>query len=100
MDSDWLPRGIVRRVDVEYPREALQRKIAGTVTVRILVSQTGQVKQVCSTGPELLRPAAERAAFDWMFDTPSLNGQKLPYVSTQLTFQFVLDEHGASSKSK
>ena len=98
--SDWLPRSIVRRVEPAYPPEAKRRKISGTVIVRILIPKTGEVQQVCSTGPKLLRPAAERAAFDWIFDTPRLNGEKVPYVATQLTFNFVLDKRGVPSTSK
>jgi len=97
--SDWS-RSIVRRVEPTYPPEAKRRRIAGTVIVRILIHETGEVQQVCSTGPKLLRPAAERAAFDWIFDTPRLNGKKVPYIAARLTFNFVLDEPGASSRSK
>jgi len=97
--SDWS-RGIVRRVEPTYPPEAKRRSIAGTVIVRILIHETGEVQQVCSRGPKLLRPAAERAAFDWLFDTPLLNGKKVPYILAQLTFNFVLAEPGASSESK
>jgi hypothetical protein len=48
----------------------------------------------------LLRPAAERAAFDWIFDTPRLNGKKVPYVAAQLAFNFVLDEGENAKGSK
>jgi TonB family protein len=94
--SDWLPRGILRRVEPEYPNEAKLREITGAVTVEILVTATGQVQQVCSAGPPILRQAAERAAFDWLFDTPRLNGKKVPYVASELTFNFVLDAQAAS----
>jgi TonB family protein len=98
--SDWPPRSIVQRVEPTYPPEAKRRGIEGTVIVRVLVPQTGTVQQVCSTGPKLLRSAAERAAFDWIFDTPRLNGEKVPYVATQLAFNFVLNKRDASSRLK
>ena len=90
----------MRRVEPAYPAEAKTRKVVGTVTVRILVAETGEVQRVCGTGPELLRPAAERAAFDWMFNTPTLNGKKVPYVADQLIFKFTLDGDKALSRAR
>lgn len=88
--SDWLPKGIARKVEPVYPEQAMRRRVQGTVSVAVLINQDGEVERVCSTGPSLLRSAAEEAAIQWRFHPPVLNGTKIPYVREVLSFNFAL----------
>ena len=96
--SDWLSRGgIVKRVEPIYPSEAKRKRLNGMISVRVLINGDGQVERACGTGHPLLSEAAERAALQWIFKTPELNGKKIPYIEQTIAFRFVLDE-GTDSK--
>ena len=89
--SDWLPKGISKEVEPKYPPEAKARGIKGRVLVKILINKCGDVEQACGEGPHLLVRAAEEAALQWKFRTPTFNGAfKLSYIQEILTFEFVL----------
>jgi TonB family protein len=91
--SDWLwTGGVVQKAEPDYPEEAKRNGIQGTVVVRVLINGDGAVEMVCGDGTvnALLRTAAEEAAAKWVFRTPELNGQRLPYIAESLTFKFVL----------
>jgi hypothetical protein len=74
--TDWLPGGIVKRVVRIYPAEAKARGVLGRVDVKTLINSDGDVIQACGRGPKLLIPAAEKAALEWKFRTPTLTTDK------------------------
>jgi TonB family protein len=97
MSSDWLWRGgIAKRVEPIYPSEAKRRRLQGKISVRVLINGNGEVEQACGNGHPLLCNAAEEAALRWVFRTPKLNGEKIPYVQETLVFDFVLDGSSGS----
>jgi|WetSurMetagenome_2_1015567.scaffolds.fasta_scaffold24918_1 outer membrane biosynthesis protein TonB len=101
ISSDWIWRGgIVKRVEPSYPSEAKRERLQGRVFVTLLISGDGDVEQACAEGPQFLRDAAETAALQWVFRTPRLNGEKIPYIQGSLDFNFVLDGPSVAYESK
>ncbi len=73
-----------------YPDEAKKAGIYGTVTVKILVDERGNVISAKAlSGPPLLRQAAEEAALRAKFSPTRLAGQPVK-VSGTITFNFTL----------
>lgn len=75
----------------KYPKTAIARGLAGTVSVEVLADRSGIPVQACAIrGPALLRPAAVEAASRFKFEPLLANGQAVPYVVHQVSFVFVL----------
>lgn len=71
-----------------YPEEARSAKVAGAVTVKIMIDQDGNVTSATAVnGPQLLRPAAEEAAMKAKFSPARINGQPIT-VAGILTYSF------------
>jgi outer membrane biosynthesis protein TonB len=64
LQAATLGSPVLRMPRPEYPSEARERKVAGPVTVRVLINvHTGHVEQACAVeGDESLKRAAEMAA--------------------------------------
>jgi TonB family protein len=78
------------RVAPSYPAPARSARVAGNVTVFLTVDEKGEVSEVQRTsGPELLRRAAEDAARRWKFNPTIINGQPVR-VSGYINFNFAL----------
>ena len=59
---------IRRKVQPEYPTEAVAKGLEGRVLVKALVNQAGEIEKACAVeGDELLRPAAESATLQWRY---------------------------------
>lgn len=70
---------IIQRVSPEYPVLARRQKVSGTVEVEVDVSEKGDVVIAKATsGPSLLRPAAEQALMKWRFKPASVGGVSVP----------------------
>jgi protein TonB len=76
-----LPRPI-------YPKLALQIGLAGTVTVQVLIDETGRVVSAKGTGHPLLVPEAEKAARQARF-SPTVISETPVKVSGVITYNFV-----------
>ncbi len=73
-----------------YPQKALDAKVSGIVTVKLLVNETGVVVSARAVkGPRLLRKAAEDAAPGAVF-APNLLGGEPVNVTGLVTYEFVL----------
>ena len=73
-----------------YPQTARSARVAGRVTVFLLVDERGSVEAIRRTeGPELLRRAAEDAARRWKFRPTVINGQPAR-VTGSIQFNFTL----------
>jgi TonB family protein len=73
-----------------YPQKALEAKVSGIVTVKLLVNETGLVVSARAIkGPRLLRKAAEGAAREAVF-APNLLGGEPVNVKGLVTYEFVL----------
>jgi TonB family protein len=74
-----------------YPRGAKAAGITGTVLVRVMVDESGDVLTAEATsGPAPLREAAEAAAREARFTPTLLSGQPVK-VSGVITYNFVLE---------
>jgi TonB family protein len=73
-----------------YPEEAKRLKIAGRVTVRVVVDENGKVVSAAATeGPAALRQSAEDAARAATFK-PKVAGGITVKMTGVLTFDFKL----------
>lgn len=61
-------KGAIHKEEPEYPREAREKGIRGTVVVQITVGKDGAVKEAkVVRGPRELQQAALDAAIRWRF---------------------------------
>ncbi len=78
------------RIAPSYPAQARTARVTGSVTVFMTVDEKGEVAEVRRTsGPELLRRAAEDAARHWKFRPTIINGQPVR-VAGFINFNFAL----------
>ena len=76
----------------EYPVEARKNQVSGTVTVEIEIDENGKVASArAASGPEALRAAAVKAAYQARFKPAKVNGKPVKF-SAALTYNFVLDD--------
>lgn len=74
-----------------YPAAAKAAGVGGTVSVRVVVDESGKVSSAeAVSGPELLREAAADAALKASFAPTRLSGQPVK-VSGFITYNFVLN---------
>jgi len=72
-----------------YPDEARTARVAGRVTVRLIIDERGKVIHACAVeGPALLMRASEVAAYKAVFTPTKLSGQPVK-VSGIVTYSFV-----------
>jgi protein TonB len=89
--SGGVTQGLaLKRVTPPYPTIARTARVAGAVTIQVLISEEGRVisAEVLS-GPPLLQDAALQAAKQWVFKPTELTGVPVK-VQGVLTFNFVL----------
>jgi len=73
-----------------YPDAAKRMRIGGTVSVDVILDETGKVvSAVASSGPALLRDAAVQAALKARFSPTKLSGQPVK-VSGVINYKFAL----------
>jgi TonB family protein len=79
-----------QKVNPSYPQTAKIARITGVVTIYLEVDENGAVKAVQRTsGPQLLRQAAEDAARRWKFRPTVIDGQPVR-VTGFINFNFTL----------
>lgn len=80
----------LRRVEPEYPAEALANGLEGSAIVEVSVNQHGRVVSACvRSGPAALRPAAAEAAMRWEWSrTRQIPPAEHYCVTATLTFNF------------
>jgi protein TonB len=83
--------GLMRLADEpNYPSTAKSARIGGVVTVYLVVNEKGVVEDVRATsGPAMLKQAANEAARRWRFSPTLLNGQPVR-VAGYISFNFTL----------
>lgn len=80
----------ISKPDPVYPPVAKAARVEGTVTVEILIDETGHVLSAHATnGHPLLRPEAERAALRTRF-SPTLLSNQAVKAKGIITFNFIL----------
>ena len=66
---------VIKKVDAAVPDEAKAKKIGGPVIADVTIDAKGTVSSlVILSGPELLRPEAERALRQWVFKPFAVDG--------------------------
>jgi TonB family protein len=81
---------LVKKVNPEYPLEARQGRIQGTVLLHVLISKAGDVaKLAVVSGDPLLAPAAIDAVKRWNYKLYLLNGNPVE-GDTQILINFTL----------
>ncbi|HKY26674.1 MAG TPA: TonB family protein [Pyrinomonadaceae bacterium] len=77
----------------EYPQEARDKKIEGSVAVSIVIGEEGKVISAKATsGPSLLHEASVAAAYKARFEPSTVNGKPAKVVGT-MTYDFKLEEN-------
>lgn len=72
-----------------YPAEAKVSRAGGSVSIQVLIDETGKVIFACAvSGPKILQPGTESAAYQATF-TPTLLEGKPVRVSGVITYNFV-----------
>jgi len=80
----------MQKVAPNYPSTAKSARIGGVVTVYLVVNEKGVVEDVRATsGPAMLKQAANEAARRWRFSPTLLNGQPVR-VAGYISFNFTL----------
>lgn len=79
-----------QRITPSYPQMARNQRVAGTVTVYLVINETGRVEAVSRTsGPAMLQQAARDAAQRWRFRPTVIDGRPVR-VSGFINFNFTL----------
>jgi TonB family protein len=82
---------LIRKVEPEYPQEAREKRIEGTVVLQVQISEAGDVKEArLISGHPLLAPAAIEAVKQWKYKPYLLNGEPVQ-VETRVTVDFRLN---------
>jgi len=91
---------IAKKVQPQYPQEAREQHIQGTVILKAQISKEGDVAQLdLVSGHPLLVPAAIEAVKQWKYKPFLLDGQPL-VVETQVSVDFTPETtEGAGSES-
>lgn len=80
----------MQKVAPNYPPTAKSARVGGVVTVYLVVNEKGMVEDVRATsGPAMLKQAANEAARRWRFSPTLLNGQPVR-VAGFISFNFTL----------
>src|SRR5262249_48033622 len=80
----------VHKVPPQYPQEAKDRRIEGSVVLKVTVDKQGDMAKVeLYSGHPALAPAAIEAVKQWRYKPYLLNGQPVE-VETQVTVNFTL----------
>jgi hypothetical protein len=102
------PKAVIRRVQPEYPREAVVRGIEGQVIVKALVNEKGFVERTCTVkGEEILRYPAEKAALQWKlkpgyglaFLRPKTRKNPKNFAEVYIVFGFKLNKPNSTRKN-
>ena len=89
--AEGIMQGMLEhKVDPEYPADAKEKHIEGTVVLNVDIDGEGNVGRVeLVSGHPILAPAAMDAVLDWRYRPLVLNGAPVP-VETTVQVQFAL----------
>ncbi len=83
---------LLRRVEPEYPEDARQQQIQGTVVLEVHIGGDGAVQDVQTiSGPAELAQASIDAVKQWRFKPRRVNGRPAP-MQTRITLNFRLPQ--------
>jgi len=85
-----VPATLLKKVQPEYPAEAQEKRIEGTVKLHVVLKKDGSVfVQSVAEGDPVLSPAAIEAVRHWRYEPSLLNGQPID-VETAIDVIFSL----------
>ena len=90
LSPDAAEGSLLRRVEPDYPEQALAQHVQGSVLLDLRIGQDGTVKaiKVISGDPQLAE-AATAAVRQWKFKPQLVHGRRLE-METQITLKFTL----------
>lgn len=81
--ASFVPAKLIKRVQPEYPADAQEKRIEGTVKLHVVLKKDGSVfVQSVAEGDPVLSPAAIEAVRQWRYEPSQLNGQPLDVETT------------------
>ncbi|MGB7863707.1 MAG: TonB family protein, partial [Candidatus Sulfotelmatobacter sp.] len=90
LSPDAAEGSLLRRVEPEYPEQALTQRVQGPVLLDVHISQEGAVQEIkLVSGEPLLAEAAIAAVRQWRFKPQTVNGQAVE-METRITLKFTL----------
>jgi TonB family protein len=81
---------LISRVQPNYPQEAIDQNIEGTVKAHAAIGPDGAVEGVETNGPPVLAEAAAAAIRQWRYRPTLLNGQAIG-ADEDIVFVFKLN---------
>jgi TonB family protein len=97
VSSDVMGGLLVKRVAPAYPPLARQARIQGTVTLRVVITKSGDATDVrLVSGHPMLAPAAIEAVKQWKYKPYTLNGEPVD-VETNVQVIFKIAGEGEAS---
>jgi len=95
--QEQVESNLLHSVAPEYPREAREKHIEGSVVLELQVDSNGHVSDAhVLSGPQELRSAALQAVLQWHYSPKAMT---LP-ATTQTTVEFKLPKDGAPDAAK
>lgn len=86
----FVPAKVVKKVQPEYPAEARQNNIQGTVRIQVIIQKDGSVTvQNVLEGDPILSPAAIEAVKQWRYEPTLFDGKPVD-VQTTIEVNFTL----------
>ena len=86
----FVPAKVVKKVQPEYPAEARQNNIQGTVKIQVIIQKDGYVTvQNVVEGDPILSPAAIEAVKQWRYEPTLFDGKPVD-VQTTIEVNFTL----------
>jgi len=85
--SETTSPQVVKMVRPNYPSKARKQKIYGEVVVTGVVGADGRLKMITTSGPAQLEEAALKAAQEWRYQPPTLNGNPVE-ATARIVFNF------------
>jgi TonB family protein len=83
VDSQVQESKLTRRAAPIYPELARRGRISGTVVLKVMVDEEGNVEQIRPTsGPPLLRAAAIAAVQQWKYSPTVVDGRPVPVIAS------------------
>lgn len=95
--SHFVAYSLVSKTKPIYPNNAIDKKVEGNVSVKILVNKDGNVIKACAlNGEDLLKQASEIAVLKWKFKKRPAADTK-SHIVDGITFNFSL---GSNNEEK
>ena len=95
--QEQVESNLLHSVPPQYPREAIEKHIEGSVVLELQIDSNGHVSDAhVLSGPQELRSAALQAVLQWHYSPKAMT---LP-ATTQTTVEFKLPKEGAPDAAK